>query len=79
MAQFLHQRATCGRHPDQFQLLGAAAGGSTSDIRLQRLRTVDSQTAKQILRLMNRTLAEETTIGFPGSIVTKLAVLSCSN
>jgi hypothetical protein len=45
-----------------------AAGSAAADIRLQWLRTVDVATGKQLLSLMNRTLEEETTIGFPGPI-----------
>lgn len=41
---------------------------AASGARLEWLKTVDSETAKQLLRLMNRTLEEETTIGFPGPI-----------
>ena len=45
-----------------------AAGSAAADVRLRWLPNVDSETGKQILRLMNRTLEEETTIGFPGPI-----------
>lgn len=44
------------------------AAAAASDVRLEWLRTIDSERAKQLLRLMNRTLVEETTIGFPGPI-----------
>jgi GNAT superfamily N-acetyltransferase len=44
------------------------AGSAAGDVRLQWLRGVDSRLASAILRLMNRTLEEETTIGFPGPI-----------
>ena len=60
------QHAEGAQTISSFLLQPAAA--AASDIRLQWLQTVDSQTAKQLLRLMNRTLAEETTIGFPGPI-----------
>jgi precorrin-6B methylase 2/ribosomal protein S18 acetylase RimI-like enzyme len=49
-------------------LLLEAAGSAAADIRLEWLRTVDVATGKQLLRLMNRTLEEETTIGFPGPL-----------
>jgi hypothetical protein len=49
-------------------LLLETAGSAASDIRLEWLSDVDSETATQLLRLMNRTLEEETTIGFPGPI-----------
>jgi hypothetical protein len=49
-------------------LLLETAGSAASDIRLEWLSGVDSETATQLLRLMNRTLEEETTIGFPGPI-----------
>jgi len=45
-----------------------AAGSAAADIRLEWLHNVDSETGRQLLRLMNRTLEEETTIGFPGPI-----------
>ncbi len=45
-----------------------AAGSAAADIRLEWLHNVDSDTGLQLLRLMNRTLEEETTIGFPGPI-----------
>jgi len=45
-----------------------AAGSAAADIQLEWLQSVDSETGRQLLRLMNRTLAEETTIGFPGPI-----------
>lgn len=45
-----------------------AAGSAAADIRLEWLHNVDSDTGRQLLRLMNRTLEEETTIGFPGPI-----------
>jgi ribosomal protein S18 acetylase RimI-like enzyme len=45
-----------------------AAGSAAADIRLEWLHNVDSETGRKLLRLMNRTLAEETTIGFPGPI-----------
>jgi len=45
-----------------------AAGSAAAGIRLEWLRTVDVATGRQLLSLMNRTLEEETTIGFPGPI-----------
>lgn len=45
-----------------------AAGSAAADVQLRWLRDVDPQLGLQILRLMNRTLEEETTIGFPGPI-----------
>lgn len=48
-------------------LLEAATSAAT-DVRLQWLKEVTSGQATQILRLMNRTLEEETTIGFPGPL-----------
>jgi GNAT superfamily N-acetyltransferase len=49
-------------------LLLETAGSAATDVRLQWLRGIDSRLASEILRLMNRTLEEETTIGFPGPI-----------
>jgi hypothetical protein len=45
-----------------------AAGSAAADVQLRWLREVDPRLGSQILRLMNRTLEEETTIGFPGPI-----------
>ncbi len=45
-----------------------AASSAAEDVRLEWLQSIDSQTAAQILLLMNRTLEEETTIGFPGPL-----------
>ncbi len=45
-----------------------SAGSAATDVRLEWLREIDSETATQLLRLVNRTLEEETTIGFPGPI-----------
>jgi ribosomal protein S18 acetylase RimI-like enzyme len=45
-----------------------AATSAAADVNLSWLQAVDSERALQILRLMNRTLEEETTIGFPGPI-----------
>jgi hypothetical protein len=45
-----------------------AAGGAAADVQLRWPRGIDSRLGSQILRLMNRTLEEETTIGFPGPI-----------
>jgi GNAT superfamily N-acetyltransferase len=44
------------------------AGSAAADVTLKWLSHIDSNMAAQILRLMNRTLEEETTIGFPGPI-----------
>jgi len=41
---------------------------AAAHVRLEWLRGVDSEMGTKILRLMNRTLEEETTIGFPGPI-----------
>lgn len=41
---------------------------AAADVRLEWLRGVDPEMGAKILRLMNRTLEEETTIGFPGPI-----------
>ncbi|MGZ4840180.1 MAG: nicotianamine synthase family protein [Candidatus Angelobacter sp.] len=49
-------------------LLLETAGSAAADVRLRWIRGIDSRLASQILRLMNRTLEEETTIGFPGPI-----------
>jgi hypothetical protein len=49
-------------------LLLEPARSAAADIRMQWLEGVDSDTAAQLLRLINRTLEEETTIGFPGPI-----------
>jgi GNAT superfamily N-acetyltransferase len=45
-----------------------AAKSAASSVRLEWLRDIDAMMARQILQLMNRTLQEETTIGFPGPI-----------
>lgn len=45
-----------------------AAGSAAEDVRLHWLTEIDARLGAQILRLMNRTLEEETTIGFPGPI-----------
>lgn len=45
-----------------------AARSAATDLRMRWLREIDSPTAAQLLLLMNRTLVEETTIGFPGPI-----------
>jgi GNAT superfamily N-acetyltransferase len=45
-----------------------AAEAAAADVRLEWLETIGSDTAEQLLLLMNRTLEEETTIGFPGPI-----------
>jgi ribosomal protein S18 acetylase RimI-like enzyme len=45
-----------------------AAGSAAADVRLEWVRRIDSDMATQLLRLMNKTLEEETTIGFPGPI-----------
>jgi len=45
-----------------------AASSAAVDVRLEWLRGIDSDLAGQLLCLMNRTLEEETTIGFPGPI-----------
>lgn len=44
------------------------ARSAANDVRLEWLREIDSSTGAQLIRLMNRTLEEETTIGFPGPI-----------
>jgi GNAT superfamily N-acetyltransferase len=49
-------------------LLLETAGSAAADVRLTWIHGIDSRLASQILRLMNRTLEEETTIGFPGPI-----------
>jgi hypothetical protein len=49
-------------------LLLEAAGSAASDIRMEWLTGIDSDTATQLVRLMNRILEEETTIGFPGPL-----------
>jgi Nicotianamine synthase protein/Acetyltransferase (GNAT) domain len=49
-------------------LLLETAGSAAADVRLSWISGVDRRLASQILRLMNRTLEEETTIGFPGPI-----------
>ncbi|HEU5414185.1 MAG TPA: bifunctional class I SAM-dependent methyltransferase/GNAT family N-acetyltransferase [Candidatus Angelobacter sp.] len=45
-----------------------AARSAATEVRLEWLREIDPFTAAQLIRLMNRTLEEETTIGFPGPI-----------
>ncbi|HKT49017.1 MAG TPA: bifunctional class I SAM-dependent methyltransferase/GNAT family N-acetyltransferase [Candidatus Angelobacter sp.] len=45
-----------------------AARSAATDVQLEWLREIDASTAVQLVRLMNRTLEEETTIGFPGPI-----------
>src|SRR5262249_52362083 len=49
-------------------LLLEAATSAAAQIRLEWLKEITSHQASQILRLMNRTLEEETTIGFPGPL-----------
>ncbi|HEX3156400.1 MAG TPA: nicotianamine synthase family protein [Candidatus Angelobacter sp.] len=49
-------------------LLLEAAGSAAGGVRLEWLRSVDAATGQQLLRVMNRTLEEETTIGFPGPL-----------
>jgi GNAT superfamily N-acetyltransferase len=44
------------------------AGTAAENVRLEWLRSVDSNTGRKLLGLMNRTLEEETTIGFPGPL-----------
>jgi GNAT superfamily N-acetyltransferase len=51
--------STCWLEPAEY---------AAADVKLEWLRGVDLQMASRILRLMNRTLEEETTIGFPGPI-----------
>jgi len=41
---------------------------AASDVEMEWVQGINSERALQILRLMNRTLEEETTIGFPGPI-----------
>jgi ribosomal protein S18 acetylase RimI-like enzyme len=45
-----------------------AAASAAAQVRLEWLKSVDSSMATQLLRLLNRTLEEETSIGFPGPI-----------
>jgi len=45
-----------------------SAKSAAASARLEWLREIDSQRGSQLLGLMNRTLEEETTIGFPGPI-----------
>jgi hypothetical protein len=61
------QQLAKGEQAISTQLL-EAAGSAAAKVRLEWLRGIDSDLAAQILRLMNRTLEEETTIGFPGPI-----------
>jgi predicted GNAT family N-acyltransferase len=44
------------------------AGAAAVDVRLEWLRSVEPNTGRKLVGLMNRTLEEETTIGFPGPI-----------
>jgi hypothetical protein len=44
------------------------AGTAAANVRLEWLRSVDTNTGRKLLGLMNRTLEEETTIGFPGPL-----------
>lgn len=55
-----------GRQIISTWLLDAAS--AAVGVRLEWLRGIDSDQAGQLLRLMNRTLEEETTIGFPGPL-----------
>lgn len=41
---------------------------AAGDVHMEWVREIDSERALQLLRLLNRTLEEETTIGFPGPI-----------
>jgi GNAT superfamily N-acetyltransferase len=61
------QQLAKGEQTISTQLL-EAAGSAAAKVRMEWLRGIDSHLASQILRLMNRTLEEETTIGFPGPI-----------
>lgn len=61
------QLKTENGHPISTLLL-EAAGSAASDVRLEWLSCIDSEMGIQLLRLMNRTLEEETTIGFPGPL-----------
>jgi predicted GNAT family N-acyltransferase len=56
-----------GRQILSIYLLEPAKSAAAS-VKLEWLREVDTRTASQLLQLMNRTLREETTIGFPGPI-----------
>lgn len=44
------------------------AVGAAGDVQLEWLRSIDRELGSELLALMNRTLKEETTIGFPGPI-----------
>lgn len=45
-----------------------AAASAAAEVRLEWLKEIDPNRVRQILHLMNRTLEEETTIGFPGPL-----------
>lgn len=45
-----------------------AAASAVADLRMEWLMRIDNECASQLLCLLNRTLQEETTIGFPGPI-----------
>jgi hypothetical protein len=59
LAQGEQTISTCSLEP---------AKKAASDVEMEWVQGIDSERALQILRLMNRTLEEETTIGFPGPI-----------
>jgi hypothetical protein len=61
------QQDPAAAHPITTWLL-QAAGSAAADVHLRWLTGIDAGLGAQILRLMNRTLEEETTIGFPGPI-----------
>lgn len=56
-----------GQHMISTRLL-EPAGRAAAAVRLEWVRAIDSRCAAGLLRLVNRTLEEETTIGFPGPI-----------
>jgi hypothetical protein len=61
------QHQSAARRPVTTWLL-RAAGSAAEDVHLHWLTEINSKVGVQLLRLMNRTLEEETTIGFPGPL-----------
>ncbi len=74
----LAERDMRGFHRKRLQMGGAdqgistwlleAAASAAADLRMEWLTRIDAECASQLLCLLNRTLQEETTIGFPGPI-----------
>jgi predicted GNAT family N-acyltransferase len=74
----LAERDMRGFHRKRLQISGAeqeistwlleAAASAATDLRMEWLARIDGECASQLVCLLNRTLQEETTIGYPGPI-----------